>query len=561
MEANASASLSATDLRPASPRWLALAALALVSSLALAMGRVTTIGFVWLDDALYVTRNAQVLAGLTWDGVAWAVGLGVERSTYFHPLTWLSLMADVTVFGRGPTAMHLENLALHAGVAWLLFTTALAATGRRWPSLGAALLFALHPLTVEPVAWITERKTVLATFLGLAAVRVWVAHLGRPARWRLGAVVALFAMSLLARPQLVVLPVLLLVLDLWPLRRLGAAAVAPGAAARFPTAPWPRLVQEKWPLAAVSLAGAALVVVRLPPVGRAGEVPPPLGFRLVQAVASVADYAGAVVWPTSLAILREYPEEVSAGQALLGAGVLIGLTAAALAAARRRPWFLAGWLWFLVALSPALGLVQSGLWPAWADRFAYAPLLGVALAVAFGLAEVVERRPRAGPAVVVAAAAGLLSLGLATRAEVARWQSSATLFGRAVELQPRSALLRTFHASTLLNEDRIQEALAELEEATRLAPGLGQAHGVRGDAYRQSGQPREAAAAYQAALALAPGDADIQFAMGRLAHEHGWTELARLHLIRFLALSPLERPQEVADARAWLLELSRPRRR
>ncbi|MCM2332582.1 MAG: tetratricopeptide repeat protein [Anaeromyxobacteraceae bacterium] len=480
--------------------------------------------------------------------MAWAFSWGDGRDTYFHPVTWLSLMADLELFGFRPPLLHLENLALHALTALLLFLTARRATGRAWPSLAAALLFGLHPLGVEAVAWITERKTVLATCLAMGAVRAWVAQVERPARWRLALSVLLFALAVLARPQVVVLPGLLLALDAWPLRRVPGLAEAGGP---FPQAPPGRLLLEKWPFAAVSLAGAALVLASLPNE-LATEPPPGLGYRLAQAVASIADYLGAMAWPSRLAILREQPEEVTAGALALGALTLLVGSAAAAWQARRRPWWLFGWLWFLVALAPALGLVQNGVWPAWADRFAYAPLLGVSLAVAFGVAELPARWPALRWPVAGAAAATLLALGLATRAQVGVWQSSEALMRQAVERQPGSALLRAFYAAPLMNAGRFAEARAELEEALRLRPGHALATLRLAEVLRRLGDHAGAAARYREVVARHPNHPDAHLALGRLALEQGWLPEARLHLRRYLELAPVRGGSAYAQAAAML---------
>lgn len=536
---------------PPPPARTWLAALPLVAALGLAFAPVRSVGTIVLDDGVYLTHNARVLTGLTREGVAWAFGWGDGRSTYFHPVAWLSLMADVEVFGFRPEAMHLENLALHAASALLLFLTALRATGRRWPSLAAALLFGLHPLTVEAVAWITERKTVLATALAMGAVRLWVEHLSRPARWRLALATLLFTLSLLSRPQLLVLPALLLLLDLWPLRRW--APLASGGP--FAPAPWRRLVLEKWPFLVASAAVTAAVLLTLPPVSATHVAPPRLGYRAAQAVASIADYLGAVAWPSDLVILRDLPEEVPAGAVALGAGLALALTALGAWQARRRPWWLVGWLWFLVALSPALGLVQNGVWPAWADRFAYAPLLGLSLGLAFGLAELGERWPRARRPLAAASAAALLALALATRAQLATWQGSETLMRRAAALQPWSADLRAFHASTLVNEGRLDEAMAQLEEAIRLKPGHLLAQLRMGELLERAGRAPEAAQRYRLALRLRPDLPDAHFALGKLAFEQGWGDEARRHLLRYLELAPVETGGSAKAARGWLARL------
>jgi hypothetical protein len=538
--------------RLAAPLRSGLAAALILAAVGLAYQQVTSIGVILFDDGVYLTRNVRVLSGLTREGMAWAFGWGDGRDTYFHPVTWLSLMADVELFGFRPEAFHLENLALHALSALLLFWTALRATGRRGPALAAALLFGLHPLNVEAVAWITERKSVLATALAMGAVRLWVEQVARPASWRLALVTLLYALAVLSRPQLVVLPALLLLLDLWPLGRLGPHA-APGG--RFPPATPRRLLLEKWPLLAAAGAAAALVLLTLPPVSATAVPPPPLGYRAAQAVASIADYLGAVLWPADLVILRDLPEEVTVGALGRGATALVVVSALALWQARRRPWWLFGWLWFLTALAPALGLVQTGVWPAWADRFAYAPLLGLSLAMAFGLAEPVARWPRARWPVAASAAAALLALGLATRAQVADWQSSELLTRRAVAQQPWSADLHAFHGSALINDGRTEEALEELREAIRLKPDHVLAHMRIGEVMQRAGRPLEAAERYRQVLRLRPDLPDGHYALGQLAFEQGWTAEARRHLRRYVELAPVGSGGSLRTARARLQQL------
>jgi tetratricopeptide (TPR) repeat protein len=540
--------------RPA-PRRAGLAAALILAAVGLAYQQVGSIGVILFDDGVYLTHNVRVLSGLTRQGVAWAFGWGDGRDTYFHPVTWLSLMADVELFGFRPAALHLENLALHAASALLLFFTALRATGRRWPSLGAALLFGLHPLTVEAVAWIAERKSVLATALSMGAVLLWVEHLRRPARWRVALAAGLFALGTLARPQLLLLPVLLLLLDLWPLRRWAPLA---GDGGRFAPAPARRLLLEKWPFFSVAVASAALVITALPSTSATHARLPPLGYRLAQAVASIADYLGAVIWPSGLVIMRVQPEEVTAGALALGAALLLAITAVTAWQARRRPWWLFGWLWFLAALAPALGLVQTGVWPAWADRFAYAPLLGLSLAVAFGLAELPARWPRARWPVAAGAAAGLLALALATRAQVDVWQSSVELTRRAVAQQPWSADLRAFHGSALMNDGRVEEAHAEFREALRLDPGQLMAHLRIGEILERQGRIDEAADRYRLLLRLRPNLPDALFALGRLALAQGRLEEARVNLRRYVDLAPVTTGGSPQAAREWLRRLEAP---
>jgi len=531
-----------------------LCAAALVVAIALTMGRATTAGFMWLDDGLYVTRNLQVQAGLTWQGLEWAFSYGDGRETYFHPLSWLSLMTDVELFGLDPLGFHLVNLALHAVAAVCLFLVALRATGQRWASLAAALLFAVHPLQVESVVWITERKQVLGSALGMGAALAWVAHLARPARWRLVLATALLALSILAKPHLVVLPALLLLLDLWPLRRLAPLA---GEAGRFaPQAPL-RLVLEKWPLWLVSALGTALVVITLPPPTEGGDPIPPPAVRVANAVARMADYLGAAFWPHDLTVLRGFPRAVPAGEVALGAAVTLAFTAGGLLLARRRPWWLVGWAWFVVALAPVSGLLQTGIWPAWADRFAYTPLMGLALAVAFEGAALARGSERARRAVLGAAAAALLALGISTAVQVEHWQSSTDLFARAAARSPWHAGIRTMYASNLMNDERLEEALAELREARRLDPTFPLAVLRSAETLHRLGRVQEANVAYRETLVLWPDSPDAHFGLGYLAWQQGWTDIARHHVRRFLEVEVPDSRNLSRWAENWLRGLDR----
>ncbi|MCM2334671.1 MAG: hypothetical protein NDI82_12085 [Anaeromyxobacteraceae bacterium] len=537
-----------------SPRSTWLCAAALVAAVAVTMGRAIAADFMWLDDALYVSRNIMVQAGLTWDGLVWAFTANDGRETYFHPLTWLSLMADVELFGLSPAAMHAVNLALHAASAVLLFLAALRATGQRWPAFAAALLFAIHPLQVESVAWITERKQVLGSALGMGAALAWVTHLARPAWWRLALAAALLALSVLAKPHLVVLPALLLLLDLWPLRRLAPLASGEG---RFAPAPPGRLLLEKWPLWLVSAAGAAVVVATLPPLTEVGEPPRPLPMKLANAVARLADYLGAVAWPHELTVLRAFPRQVPAGEVALGALLLVGLLAGGLLAARRRPWLLFGWCWFLVALAPVSGVLQTGVWPAWADRFAYTPLVGLALAVAYEGAALAARGPGPRRAVLAAGGAAALALGIATVVQVEHWQSSTAIFQRAAAQSPWHAGIRTMYASNLMNDERLEEALAELREARRLDPTLPLAVLRTAETLHRMGRAGEAAAAYREMLSLWPDYPDAHFGLGYLAWSEGWTDVARYHLERYLLVHVPDSRDLASWARNWLAGIAR----
>ena len=464
-----------------------LAAGALLAALVfLAFGAALLCGFVWFDDHGYVYENPAVTAGLSRAGLRWA--FTTTHMYNWHPLTWLAHMADVEFYGLNPAGHHLSSLLLHAANAILLFLFLRRATGHGPAALAAAALWAVHPLRAESVVWISERKDVLAALFGLAALWIYVRS-ARPKR--LIGVAAAFAASLLAKPAWVTLPCLLLLLDAWPLRRWG----------REPAA---KLVLEKAPL---WLLAATSCVLTLAAQRAGGAVQSfaamPAGTRLANAALATGEYLRALVWPVDLAVFYPYPSAGVSAAALAGAAaLLLGLTALAVAGARRAPWGLVGWLWFLGTLVPMIGLVQVG-GQAWADRYSYLPHVGLALALAGGAAAWSQRAPSSRWQRGAASVAGALALawvGLA-RAQTAVWHDTETLFRHALAATENNWLI----------------------------------HFNLANRYQLDGRRAEAGAEYRAVLAIAPTYAP---AMNNLA----WA----------LAADPAATPEEIAEALAWI---------
>jgi tetratricopeptide (TPR) repeat protein len=531
-------------LRPSA----AVAPLALLAAVALAHGGALGHGFVHFDDDLYVYANPQVLGGLSLDGLRWAFGLG-DGQTYFHPVTWLSLMAHASLFGGAPWGFHLVNLLLHAASALLLFEALRRLGGRPGPALAGALLWAVHPLTVEAVAWVTERKAVLSTALGLAAALTWVAAPPPRSPARRAAATALLLLGLLAKPALVTLPALLVALDAWPPARAGEAT-PPGE-----VRPWPRALRaallEAWPLL---LASAALLVPALLSSARIpleSSVVRPLSLRAAQAVASVPTYLGAAAWPGGLAVYHPYPAEVGAGALALGVAVLLGGSALAWWLRRRWPPALLGWGWFLATLLPYLGLVQNGLWPGWAERFAYLPLMGLAALAAFGASGLLARLRAPAPAAPALLALALLALVPATRHQVAAWRDSVALFERATAAEPASPVLHLNLGVALLDAGRPAEAARALQAAVRLAPRFPNAQAALGLALRRLGRPTEATGHFLAALADQPDHPQALFGAAEALRELGRPEQARGYYQRFLAVAPPGMAAEREAAAGW----------
>ena len=462
------------------PPWLAAA---LLSALVFAtFSAALAFPFAGLDDGDYVAANPHVHQGFTRANLVWA--LTQSHFSNWHPLTWASHMLDWKLWGPAASGHHLTSLLLHAANAALLFAFFLRATGLLWPSLLSAALFALHPLRVESVVWISERKDVLCAFFFFALLHAWLGYVRRPGPGRYALVLLLLAAGLASKPMLVTAPLVLLLVDVWPLGRL-----APGA----PLRRWLWLGAEKLPLLALSL-GSALVTLRAQSAGRAmsslHDVPP--GDRLANAATGVATYLAKTVWPTGLAV--HYPlagQDLASRwpQVLAACALVAALTALAASRFRAQPAWAAGWAWMLVMLLPVIGLVQVGS-QAVADRYTYLPLVGPVAAVCFSLPwDLGSRRGallRAGAAALVAACV-LLS---ARQTEV--WRDSRSLFERVLAITPGDSFGEQGLANLALAEGRFEEADARFDRVLAASPQAGRALLAKGMLALQRNQPARA---------------------------------------------------------------------
>jgi tetratricopeptide (TPR) repeat protein len=560
-------------------------------------------GFVILDDEEYVVHNPSVLAGLSGDGLKFA--FTTFRTGNWHPLTWLSLEADASLFGTGPAGFHRTNVVLHAANGVLLFLALLWLTGKQWPSVVVAALFAVHPLRAESVAWVAERKDVLSTFFGLFALLAYAAYAAAPSLPRYLAVAVLFALSLLAKPMWVTFPCLLLLLDWWPLGRVRFGAVG-GNPTSWRARAWPLL--EKLPL--FVLAGVSCVTTWLAQRGAAASSLElvPFGARVANAIVSYGEYLFQTVWPVGLAPF--YPLRAQSPVATsLSALLLVAVSAAAWFQRRVRPYLAVGWLWYLGTLVPVIGLVQVG-GQARADRYTYLPLIGIYLMVVWGLDELAVRRNTRGTALAAAGVvvatltmlcqyqAGLwhddlrlwkhtialtgpnwmaqLCLGLseerannpdaafghfAESAELApnqpkpqfKYALGLNARGRrdearqylleAIKRLPRSALLRTALGITYHSEGNLDKARRCYEEAIELDPNVPSARANLGAILRSRGDLREALEQLQIAAALEPDNAPAFFNLGAVLEDLGRPNEAAAAYRRSVELDPGLKPR------------------
>jgi tetratricopeptide (TPR) repeat protein len=517
------------DAHPRPRGWL-LASLLAAAAFAL-YARTAGFPFVEFDDPGYVRDNPHVALGLTRECVRWAfTSAGYQYN--WHPLTWLSHALDVELSGLDAGRHHLVNALLHAANAALLFLALFALTGRDWPSALAAALFALHPLRVESVAWVAQRKDVLAGTFFCLTLLLYARHARAPSRTRLACVALALAAGLMAKPTLVTVPLLLLLLDAWPLGRFSRDSLEPRGVARVtrpssaPTHPGEsrsgafsygripgNLLVEKLPLLALSLASIALTLAAQGAGGAFG-VSIALRERIANAALAYVTYLRQALWPSGLAVLYPHPAlaEPPRTQLVAGAGALLVLALlswGALRARRARPWLAVGWGWFLVVLVPMIGLVQVGN-QAHADRYAYLALIGPEIALAWSAAALVgARRWLVAPVLV-----GLAALALGSWRQLDHWRSSAALFTRALEVTEGNFVAHNNLGLVLAASD-LDAALAHFEAAAAIRPAFFEAELNAGKAHLAKGEVAPARGAFERAVAARPasGEAHLHLAL------------------------------------------------
>jgi tetratricopeptide (TPR) repeat protein len=463
-------------------------------------GQVQTHDFINFDDPTYVTENNTVRQALTADGFRWAFSLDDKQETYWHPLTWLSHMLDVQLHGLAAGRHLLTNVFLHICNSLLLFYILRRMTDPWWPSVLVALLFALHPLNVEAVAWVTERKSVLSAFFWMLSLLAYHRYTRQPNPARYLLIVLSCSLGLMAKPMLVTLPLVFLLLDYWPLGRLGPEK----SRGQPQLSRLMLLTAEKIPfllLSAGSIWVSTLSLQRHDNFISLTAVP--LGVRIGNALTAYIGYMKKMILPYNLSVFYPYPKMIPPWQ-IAGAVIIVaGISVAAVRCCRRQPYLLVGWLWYLGTLVPALGLVQAGLWPAMADRFAYIPMIGLWIMIAWGsYAFVIQKRYHASGAAV--AVIVILSLMAATGLQVGYWKNSTELFEQALRVNTQNALAHNNLGVALRKKGRIADAIAHYDAALRLKPGYPAAHHNLGLALMRVGQIDEAIVHFRKALKLKP---------------------------------------------------------
>ena len=477
-------------------------------------GAVLRFGFVNYDDPVYVANNPYVRDGVTWSGVVWAFTHSFAGN--WHPLTWISHMLDCQFFGLDAGAHHFTNLALHTAATLLLFAVLRRVTGARWRSAFVAAVFALHPLHVESVAWIAERKDVLSAFFWMLTLWSYARYVARPSPALYGWTLAAFACGLMAKPMTITLPVGLLLLDWWPLAR-----------------GWK--IREKLPFVALSLAVS--VVTYLAQTADKAVVSfsrIPLAMRVENALVQYAVYIGKMFWPSRLAVFYPYPKGAMALPAVLAGLALAAITAAAFWARRQRPYLAVGWLWYLVTLAPVIGLIQAGQ-QARADRYMYIPMIGLSIMLAWGGSELLRGRPQMAAVLAVPACAACAVVSLL---QVGYWEDGVKLFQRAVDVTPDNYIARFNLAHDLRESGDVTGAIRQLEEAVRIEPDSGIAHDELGQLLGKQGRIEEALPELRQAEIDLPDNAALHYRIGVLLANGGHHEQAVEELTRAARLDP-----------------------
>ena len=495
--------------------------------------------FIAFDDSEYVLANPVVRAGFTAKGFLWS--LGTTEQANWHPLTWWSHMLDVSFFGLRPGAHHVMSALLHLSGSFSLYLVLNGMTGAVVPAALASAVFAAHPLHVESVAWIAERKDVLSGLCWMLTLLAYLRYVRRPSPGRYSAVATLLVLSLMAKPMAVTLPVVLLLLDWWPLGRLspplsGTSAGCCGISARELR----RCFLEKLPLLAISLAaGIATLVIQ----DSGGSVKTlarfPLGLRLANALRSTVQYQMKFLWPQDLGVFYPHPGTgLPWWQGVFAGLLLAAVTWGVISRCKAHPWLTLGWLWYLVTLAPVCGLIQVGE-QAMADRYLYLPSVGLSIMVLWGGAALARRLGIPRAVATLAAVIFVVVLALVARTQAGYWRDSITLFTHTIQVAGESPTMHTNLGVALLDAGRAEEALREHEAALLLEPGNAKTWFNRGTALAKLRRGEEARASYLQAIEYQPGYIEARFNLALLAVTIGDRDLAVAQYQALQALDPI----------------------
>ncbi len=506
--------------------------LALTLATAAVFWQVCTYDFVNYDDPIYVYENPNIQAGITLKAIKWA--FTTSHTGYWHPLTWLSYMLDWQLFGPNAGGYHFTSLVFHIANTLLLFIVLRLMTHRFWPSAFVAALFALHPLHVESVAWVTERKDVLSTFFWLLTMWAYARFASRPKVAGYLLVVALFALGLMAKPMLVTLPFVLLLLDYWPLDRLGPKCKKAGT--KYSLA---YLLIEKIPLFTIILASCIVTFINAKEIG-AIRLTEDYSFpiRLANTSISYMQYIIKMVWPVRLAVFYPHPgPNVSILYAVISAALLLAVTILVLRLAKNRRYLVTGWFWYLGTLVPVIGLVQAGA-QALADRYSYITLTGLFIIIAWGLPDLLARWRYKKIALASSALLIISVISICTYFQLRYWQNSLTLFRHALDVTKDNYIAHFCIAGPLREQGKLDETIYHCSEVIRIRPRYFDARINLAHVLRDAGRLDEAVKEYRKCLQMKPDDPNLLNALGTALGQQGKFDEAVKYLTEALRIRP-----------------------
>lgn len=555
-----------------------LICLCLLGAIFVAYGQVINFDFVGFDDELYVSGNRHIKNGLNVENIVWAFSF--HGFSYWQPLTWLSHMLDCQLFGLMSGWHHLSNLIFHILNTLLLFFIFSKMTGALWRSAFVAALFALHPLNVESVAWVAERKNVLSTFFWMLTLLAYTKYVERPKIDRYLIVVVVFVLGLMAKPMVSVLPFVFLLIDYWPLGRmqlgrsenydLEAVSTVKSGYQRPVVL---RLVLEKTPffaLSAVSIYLSTLSVQNLGIIVSTGAVP--MTARIANALFSYIRYLEKIIWPQKLAVFYPYPNSLPLWQASVSGLLLVGISAAVYLKVRRHPYLAVGWLWYLVTLLPVSGLMQAGLWPAMADRFAYVPSIGLFILISWGLPAALSKRRNRNLVLSVLTGAVLFYFLICTALQTSHWKDEIALFQHALKvtdnnwpahnnlgvafsergkfdkaafqfkevlkIKPDHVGSRNNLANILFDHGKLKEAALQLKEAVRIKPNDTDMYNNLAIVLASQGKFDESVSFFEKALVIKPENDSAHYNFGTLLASQGKLQEAGKHFAEAIKIKP-----------------------
>jgi len=506
--------------------------------------QVRNFDFTNYDDNLYVTENQHVLSGLTADNIFWAFTTG--HTGYWHPLTWLSLMLDCQLFGPNPGRMHLINLLFHLANTLLLFAILKKITAAVWPSAFVAAAFALHPMHVESVAWIAERKDVLSTLFLLLTLTAYLSYVRHKSLFSYILAVMLFGLGILAKPMLVTLPFILLLLDYWPLNRLEPQAVKPygrqfgkSSVVTDRRAVLYRVIIEKVPFFMLSVLTSLVTFAAQSGAGIAPDVNAlPLSSRVANALLSYTRYIGKMLWPQNLAAF--YPFDIGKftyAQVALCAILLLVISVFVIGFGRKQKYLLFGWFWFIVTLTPVIGLIQVGT-QAYADRYTYVSYIGLFIMIAWGLRALLSKWPYRKIVFGISMPIVLTILGMCAWLQVSYWKNSSTLFLHALEVTQDNYVAHFNLADDWLTQGKPAVALEHYKKALKIMPGYSDAALSIGYILAGQGDLNQAVEYFKKAIQLTPDSLAAHYNLAVALQKQGRLDEAAAHFTKVIQIAP-----------------------